>query len=109
MNIVELTTANNTYELKLTTRGVVKLEKAIGKNPISLFVTDAGRTKIPTVTECAFVLYYALQPQVKNLDEVYDIMDEYEGSFNDLIAIIVDLFKACGIFPEEEEDTESKN
>lgn len=109
LNIVELKTANKTYELKLTTRGVVKLEKAIGKNPISLFVTDAGGTRIPTISECALVLYYALQPEAKNLDAVYDILDEFEGSFNDLVVIIIDLFKASGIIPEDEDNSERKN
>ena len=55
------------------------------------------------------MLYYALQPEAKNLDAVYDIMDEFEGSFNDLVVIIIDLFKASGIIPEDEDNSERKN
>ena len=114
MNTTELKVSENTYELKLTTRGVVKLENAIKQNPISLFVTENGGSRIPTVTEVGIVLYYALQPnhpEVKNMDAVYDIIDKFveeEGTFNDLVSIVIDLFQTCGIFPKvvETEDNE---
>lgn len=114
MNTTEFKVGDKTYELKLTTRGVVKLEKAIKKNPISLFVTDEGRNRIPTTGEVAMVLFYALQPEVKNVDEVYDIIDifvENDGSFNDIISIVVDVFQTCGILPkaEDAEENDEKN
>ena len=112
MNSLDFKVGEKTYELKLTTRGVVKLEKAIKKNPVSMFI-NGEEARVPNIEEGIITLYFALQPnhgaEVRNVDAVYDIYDEYVengGTFIDLMAIIVDLFRECGIMPKEEEQLE---
>lgn len=99
------------YELRLTTRATIKLEQALGKNLISLFVED-GKERIPMVGEIVFVLYYALNPKPLNIEAVYDLYDEYleeGGSQLEMVSIIIELFKDCGIIPKEEDNKIIKN
>lgn len=102
----------NEMELRLTTRGIVKIEEVLKKNLISIFVED-GKDRIPTVGEITLVLFYAIQPHVKNIDAVYDIVDKYYdngGSFTDLVAVIVKLFQESGVLPKEvPQEEETKN
>lgn len=102
---------NKTYKLRLNTRNTVMLEKALGRNPLSIF--GSGDT-IPTVTEMANILFCSLQQYHHGitLNDAFDIFDEYlaDGhSVTDFIPIILEIYKASGIIRTEtntDEDSE---
>lgn len=99
---------NNVYKLRLSTRNIVTLEKALGCNPLAIF--GKGDT-IPTITAMVAVLHCSLQQYQHNitLDKAYDIFDEYLAAGHqatDFIEVIVDIYKVSGIIKE---DAETKN
>ena len=108
MMYVDFTAGNRNYKLRLTTRGVVALEKQLGCNPLMIF---GNGDKVPTITTMVQVLNAALQPmnQGITLDDAYDIFDEYlnDGHIvTDFIAIIVEIYKVSGLIKNSGENTE---
>lgn len=108
MMYVDFTAGNRNYKLRLTTRGVVALEKQLGCNPLMIF---GNGDKVPTITTMVQVLNAALQPmnQGITLDEAYDIFDEYlnDGHIvTDFIAVIVEIYKVSGLIKNSGENTE---
>lgn len=105
MLYTDFTAGGNTYQLRLNTRNVVMLEKALGKNPLAIF--GNGDT-LPTVTEMVNVLYASLQ-QLQHgitLDKAYDIFDAYlaDGhNSTEFIAVIIDIYKVSGLIANGEE------
>ena len=94
---------NEVYKLRLSTRNIVTLEKALGCNPLAIF--GKGDT-IPTVTAMVAVLHCSLQQYQHNitLDKAYDIFDAYlaEGHMaSDFIEVIVEVYKVSGIIKED--------
>lgn len=113
MMYVDFKAGNNDYKLRLATRNVVGLEKAIGCNPLSIF--GAG-DKIPPVTQMVTILWYSMQKYHHGitLEKAYDIFDEYleDGkSMTDFIPVIIEIFKVSGLMhnDSQKEDTEEKN
>lgn len=99
---------SNVYKLRLNTRNIVTLEKALGCNPLAIF--GKGDT-IPTVTAMVSVLHCALQQYQHNitLEKAYDIFDEYLAGghmASDFIEVILEIYKVSGIIKE---DAEEKN
>lgn len=96
----ELNIGNKTYKLRLTTKGSISLEKALGYNPITMLLAiDEG--KMPTLNEILIMLHAMLQPfnHGTSMDDVYDIYDELvaEGkTMFDLIPVFVEVFQNCG-------------
>lgn len=108
MMYVDFTAGNRNYKLRLTTRGVVALEKQLGCNPLMIF---GNGDKVPTITTMVQVLNAALQPmnQGITLDDAYDIFDEYlnDGHIvTDFIAVIVEIYKVSGLIKNSGENTE---
>ena len=108
MMYVDFTAGNRNYKLRLTTRGVVALEKQLGCNPLMIF---GNGDKVPTITTMVQVLNAALQPMNHNitLDDAYDIFDEYlnDGHIvTDFIAVIVEIYKVSGLIKNSGESTE---
>ena len=109
MNYVEFTAGGNDYKLRLTTRNIVGLEKSLGCNPLAIF---GNGDKIPTITVMVQVLQAsltALQSGI-SLDKAYEIFDSYladGNSMTDFIQVIVDIYKASGLIPNE--DAAAKN
>ena len=108
MMYVDFTAGNKNYKLRLTTRGVVALEKQLGCNPLMIF---GNGDKVPTITTMVQVLNAALQPMNYGitLDDAYDIFDEYlnDGHIvTDFIAVIVEIYKVSGLIKNSEENTE---
>jgi hypothetical protein len=106
-----LTVGNTEYKLRLNTRGIVMLEKQLGCNPISIF--GAGDT-IPQITTMVAILHASLQQYHHgiSLNDAYNIFDEYLADGNsstDFIMVIVDIFKASGIIPKDDEGEAGKN
>lgn len=103
MMYVDFTAGNKDYKLRLTTRGVVALEKQLGCNPISIFGTG---DRIPTITEMAAILHQSLQQYQHgiSLTDAYDIFDAFLGDGHtsiDFIPIILEIYKSSGIVTTE--------
>lgn len=93
------------YNLKLTTRGIVGLEKKIGCNPLMIFGTDG--TRVPTITEMVAILQFSLNNVSES--QSYQIFDNWvqEGhSPLEFLEIILEIFKASGFIKE---NTDEKN
>ena len=107
MLYLDFTAGNNAYKLRLNTRAVIALEKAIGCSPLAIF--GDGST-IPTVSTMVQILHAALQPYEHNitLEKAYDIFDSYIEDGNtpiDFIKVIIELYKVSGILKLDEEVT----
>ena len=108
MMYVDFTAGNKNYKLRLTTRGVVALEKQLGCNPLMIF---GNGDKVPTITTMVQILNAALQPMNYGitLDDAYDIFDDYlnDGHIvTDFIAVIVEIYKVSGLIKNSGENTE---
>lgn len=102
MMYVDFVANGNEYKLRLNTRDVVNLEKQIGCNPMAIF--GNGKT-IPTITVMAHILHCSMTQYNHGitLDKAYAIFDEWlaDGhTMTDFLAVIVDIYKVSGIFPE---------
>ena len=112
MMYVDFNAGGKDYKLRLATRNIVALEKAIGCNPLSIF---GNGNEIPSVTTMVNVLWFSLQKfhHGISLTDAYDIFDEYleEHGMTDFIAVIVDIYKVSGLIKDDskEENEEEKN
>lgn len=109
MLYVDFTAGNKDYKLRLNTRNIVALEKALGCNPLLIFGIDGER--FPSITEMVVILYNSLQ-QLNHgisLEDSYTIFDEYlaDGhATTDFIKVIFDVYKVSGIIKDVEGETE---
>jgi hypothetical protein len=92
------------YKLRLTTRNILGLEKALGGNPLSIF---GNADTIPEMGKMIAILHASLQSYHHGitLDDACDIFDAYlldGNSMTDFIAVIVELYKASGLIPDKE-------
>lgn len=112
MMYVDFNAGGKDYKLRLATRNIVALEKAIGCNPLSIF---GDGNEIPSVTTMVNILWFSLQKfhHGVSLTDAYDIFDEYleEHGMTDFIAVIVDIYKVSGLIKDDskEEIEEEKN
>lgn len=101
MLYVDFSAGNKDYKLRLDTRNVVALEKAVGCNPLAIF--GNGET-LPTITVMVNVLHASLQHfhHGISLNDAYAIFDEYleEHSITDFIKVIIEIYKVSGLIPE---------
>jgi hypothetical protein len=102
----EFTAGNKDYRLRLNTRAIITLEKAIGCNPLSIF--GDGET-IPPVSTMIAILHAALQPLEHGIsyNDACDIFDDYldDGhQMTDFLAVIVEIYKASGLIKDVEVD-----
>lgn len=107
MMYVDFSAGNKDYKLRLNTRNVVALEKAVGCNPLGIF--GNGET-LPTITVMVNVLHASLQHfhHGISLNDAYDIFDAYldEHSITDFVKVIIEIYKVSGLIPE---GTDEKN
>lgn len=100
----ELIIGNESYKLRLTTKYSVQLEKALGYNPIEVFMAlEEG--KMPKLADMMIILHYMLQSLHHGItmDKTYDIYDDYvaEGnSMTDLIVVFMEVFQLSGYIPK---------
>lgn len=111
MLYIDFEAGNKAYKLRLNTRSVVMLEKQLGCNPLAIF--GEGDT-IPTVTQMVAILHASLQQYNHGItvNDAYDIFDAWlsEGhSTVDFVTIILDIYKASGIVPNEANPEEADN
>lgn len=102
MMFYDFMVGEKTYKLRLTTRNIVSLEKALGCNPLGIF--GSGDT-LPTVSEMVNILFYSMQQYNHgiSLNDAYDIFDSWIEDGNtvtDFIPIILEIYKISGIIKE---------
>ena len=105
---VDFEVKNKAYKLRLNTRNVVALEKALGTNPLNIF--DLEGNTIPSITSMVCVLHASLQQYHHGItvNDAYDIFDDYleDGhTVDEFIYVILDIYRESGIIPKEA-DTE---
>jgi len=110
MMYIDFSAGNKDYKLRLNTRAIVALEKAIGCNPLAIF--GAGDT-IPTMTTMVAILHAALQQYQHSitLADAYDIFDAFladGNSMTDFIPVIIDIYRESGLI-RDNKDIEEKN
>jgi hypothetical protein len=108
---VDFNVKEKNYKLRLATRNIVALEKAIGCNPLSIF--NNGE-ELPSITTMVTILFHSMQKfnHGISLTDAYDIFDEYleNHSATDFISVILDIYKVSGIIREEKDaETDEKN
>ena len=105
MMYVDFNAGGKDYKLRLATRNIVALEKAIGCNPLSIF---GNGNEIPSITTMVNVLWFSLQNfhHGISLTDAYDIFDEYleEHGMTDFIAVIVDIYKVSGLIKDDSKE-----
>lgn len=110
MTYVDFSAGNKDYKLRLTTRNIVSLEKALGCNPLSIF--GDGET-IPTITTMVSVLHASLQSLQHgiSMNDAYDIFDAYleDHAMTDFLPVIVEIYKASGLMREAAAEETEKN
>ena len=107
----EFEVGNRTYKLRLTTMGVVQLEKKLGYNPLQMFM-GIDNDILPKLGDMLTVLHQMLQPYNHGItfEETCDIYDSFiaEGhAIWDLMPVFIEAFKDSGFLPKE--DAEPKN
>lgn len=108
MNYVDFSAGNKEYKLRLNTRNVVALEKALGCNPVAVF---GDGDSIPSITAMVTILHASLQQLNHGItvNDAYDIFDKWIEDGNnmvDFVKIILEIYKASGIVPSDTKDTE---
>ena len=111
MMYIDFSAGNKDYKLRLNTRNVVALEKQLGCNPLAIF--GDGDT-IPTVTTMVTIFHASLQQYQHGitLNDSYDIFDAWLAEGNTtvkFVEILLDIYKASGIVPNNVETTEEVN
>lgn len=104
MRYTEFKVGDNEYKLRLATNEIVNIEKKIGGNILSIFMSEG---KIPSMEELLMVLHGALQKfhHKITLIDTYNIYDEYVddgGTFESLIEILLEVFEVAGFFKAED-------
>ena len=104
----EFVAGDRTYKLRLTTQGIIALEKSLGCNPLQMFM-GIDEDILPKVSDMMIVLHQMLQPYEHGLkmNDVYEIYDAFiqEGhTIWDLVPVIIDVFQEAGFLPKEEAD-----
>ena len=107
----EFEAGNKAYKLRLNTRNIIMLEKALGCNPLAIF--GNGET-IPTVTTMVNILFAAMQQYEHGitLNDAYDIFDNWldEGhAVTDFIPVILEVYKVSGIIKDTQGELTEKN
>lgn len=86
---------NTFFNARLTNNDMVCIERYIRKNPLTMF------SGIPPLGDLAFIIYMSLRESSDyTLDDVYDYIDENALTIDELIAIVIQLFKDMGFIED---------
>ena len=93
---------NTKYKLRITTRSLIELERALGINPMYVFA-NAENHNVPTVEQMAQILYHSLTAYHSELtlEDAYKIFDKWldEGHiYNEFVRVITEVYIVSGIF-----------
>jgi len=110
MNYTDFVVGNETYKLRLTTRSLVALEKALNCNPVQIFM-DIDNNKLPKLTDMAILLQGMLSTLNHgiNIDKTYEIIDAFLADGHnmfDLVPVFVEVFQDSGFINATVEATE---
>lgn len=99
--------SGNKYKLRINTRSLIELEKALGMNPMYVF-NNKENHNVPTVEQMANILYYSLNVyhSEMTLDDAYRLFDEWldEGHiYNEFVRVITEIYIVSGIFKADNE------
>ena len=102
---VDFTAGERTYKLRLTTKGIVSLEKKLGYNPLQMFM-GIDDDVLPKFSDMIKVFHQMLQAYEHGIteDDAYDIYDLYVAdghSMWDLIPVLIEVFQEAGFLPKE--------
>jgi len=92
-------------KLRMDAQNSVLVEKKIGKNPLSIFMSEDK--SLPKLEELITILHGSLQKYESGytMEKTYALYDDYVdegGTFTDFIPLIMDIFKVSGFFKEED-------
>lgn len=109
----EFTAGDRTYKLRLTNKGIENVEKALGYNPLQMFM-DIDNDVLPKFSDMITILHQVLQPYEHGISrndtyEIYDAFIEDGHTMWDLIPVLIEVFKDAGFLSKEDIDDESKN
>ena len=98
---------NETYQLRLTTKGCVAIESRIGQNPLNVFM-QANDSRMPKMGDLMIILHECLNSMNHGIkmEDVYEIYDKYceeGGDFMSLIELLVGVFEDAGFIPKDTE------
>lgn len=101
------------YKLRLTTRASIAIEKALGFNPMNIFIAMEDGS-MPKLGDMITILHGMLQPLNHgiSLDKAYDLFDTYVAEGNsmfDLVNIFSEVFQESGYMPKSTEGFDEKN
>lgn len=104
-----ITVGEKDYKCRLNAKACVELEKKLGTNPLNVFIGMSDGNNIPNLTTMLVMLHASLQTYEHSMtmEKVYDLFDKWveEGhGIEDLIFVIIEIFKASGFFPSVEEN-----
>lgn len=94
------------YKCRLNAKACVDLEKRLGKNPINIFSEIQKTNQIPLLEDMIAILHASLQTLEHSisLDKTYEIYDAFVDDGNtlqDLMPILIEIFKVSGFFKED--------
>ena len=107
---VELKIGANEFKLKMKTRQVVALEKALGRSPLNILM-EAQEGNLPAIEDMLKILAASLQQfhHGYDLDKVYDLYDEFVEEGNtmiELIPVIIDVLSVSGYIKMDDKKDE---
>lgn len=96
--ITTITIADKTYELKLKTKGIIRLEKELchGGNLLSLFSADGAA--LPGIATMIAVFREA--SGAANAEELFDTWIEEGHNQVEFLQIMIELFTNSGLMPK---------
>ena len=87
---------NTFFNARLTNNDMVCIERYIRKNPLTML------SSIPPLGDLAFIIYMSLRESSDyTLDDVYDYIDENNLTMDELVAIVIQLFKDMGFIEDD--------
>lgn len=99
------------YKLRLNAKNAVQLERKLGKHPLSVLMDLQGE-QLPKIEDIITILHASLQCYQHEIteDNTYDIYDEFteEHGIEDVINLIVEIYKTAGFIPKDV-DVKEKN
>ena len=107
---VEFKVGKNEFKLKMKTRQVVALEKALGRSPLYILM-EAQDGVLPSIEDMLMILAASLQQfhHGNDLDKVYDLYDEFVEEGNtmiELIPVIIDVLSVSGYIKMDDKKDE---
>jgi hypothetical protein len=101
MNSVPFRVGNIEYQLRLTSKYSVELERQLGMNPMAAIMVVEG--EIPRLEPMIQILHASLQALNHgiSLSDTYDIFDQFAedgGDLMGLVEILMEVFSHSGFF-----------